>query len=88
METIHCLWLTLPEVMEVSSAFCFVKKINKELVSLEILNDQNKVSWMILALVILLAKTQMQTTVAERNVIEDANTNNTDTQIQMGTTQI
>ena len=43
---------------------------------------------MILALVILLAKTQMQTTVAERNVIEDANTNNTDTQIQMGTTQI
>ena len=41
-----------------------------------------------LALVTLLAKTQMQTTVAERNVIEAANTNNTDTQIQIGSTQI
>lgn len=75
METIHCLWLTLlgsNDPMEVSSAFCFV------LVSIEILNDQNKVSCRMLALVILLAKTQMQTTMTERNVMEDANTNNTD----------
>ena len=41
-----------------------------------------------LALVILLAKTQLQTIMTERNVTEDANTNNTDTQIQIGSTQI
>ena len=61
---------------------------DKELVSLEILNDQNIVSWRMLALVILLEKTQMQTIMTERNVTEDANTNNTDTQIQIGSTQI